>query len=360
MSNAHYFDGASARLHLVELASGDGHLTIAGAGIDRRCPLGQVRLAEPFIDAPSVLYLPDGGRCEVSDPAARADLADALGYRPSMVMRWQRHWYAALAALVLLLAVGAGIWWYVLPAAAEKIAANIPDSLDASIGASALKGLEKKLLLPSRLSEQRIDQLRALLAAVSPVAPRHPLRLLVRDAPLLGPNALALPDGTIVITDQMVLGVLGKDGDFDDAGRAALSGVLAHEIGHLQRRHSVRALARSSLTAAASAALFGDFSAVAAGIPAVLANLHYSRAMESEADQYAIDTLRAKGMATTPLADLLDWMGDVDEKSGARNMPAWMKQTLPYASSHPGTAERSVRLRRADDALPARNAAPAQ
>ena len=360
MSNAHYFDGASARLHLVEVASGDGHLTIDGGAIHQRCPLDQVRLAEPFLNAPAVLYLPDGARCEVADPAARAALADALGHRPSMVMRWQRHWYAALAALVLLLAAGAGIWWYVLPAAAEKIAANIPDSLDERIGASALKGLEARMFKPSTLSAPQIAALQAMLAQVAPARPRHPLRLLTRNAPLLGPNALALPDGTIVITDQMVLGVLGKDSDFDDAGRAALSGVLAHEIGHVQQRHSVRVLARSSLTAAASAALFGDFSAVAAGIPAVLANLHYSRAMESEADQYAIDTLRAKGLPATPLANLLDWLDEVDVKGGTRNLPAWMKQTLPYASSHPGTAERSVRLRQADGALPARNAAPAQ
>ena len=55
MSNAHYFDGASARLHLVEVASGDGHLTIDGGAIHQRCPLDQVRLAEPFLNYPVVL-----------------------------------------------------------------------------------------------------------------------------------------------------------------------------------------------------------------------------------------------------------------------------------------------------------------
>ena len=153
---------------------------------------------------PAVLYLPDGARCEVADPAARAALADALAYRPSMVMRWQRHWYAALAALVLLLAVGAGACGGTCCRRRRKrLPPTFPRRSTQSIGASALNGLETKLLKPSpwATNDRRIGRPCWRDRAG---APRHPLRLLVRDAPLLGPNALALPDGTIVITDQMV------------------------------------------------------------------------------------------------------------------------------------------------------------
>lgn len=349
MMNAQYFDGRSARLHPVELQASEGELRMAGAAIAGTYPVAQIRLAEPFANAPLVLYLPGGGRCEVStdDGAARAALTSALGYRSSLVVRCQRYWLATLAALVLLLALGALMWLYVLPLAAEQIADNIPASLDEQIGASALRGLQAKVLAPSRLSEQRIAELQGVLAEVAPAHPRHRLRLLVRNAPALGPNALALPDGTIVITDQMVRGIY-EAAVFTPAQRhAALAGVLAHEVGHVQGRHSVRVLARSSLTAAASAALFGDFSAVAAGIPAVLANLHYSRAMETAADSYAIDTLQRKGWSTAPLADLFDWLEQVNDASPEKTMPAWMRQSLPYGSSHPSSAERIARLRAA-------------
>ena len=201
MYNATYFDGASARLYPVGLHFGDGQLNIDGAGHGRRCALAEVRMAEPFQDAPAVLYLPGGGRCEVADPAARAALAEALGFRPSPVMRWQRHWYAALAALALLLVVIALTWIYVLPAAAETIAANLPASLDQSLGESALRSLEKRAFQPTTLSAADVAALQQQLVRVSPAQPRHPLHLLVRNAPLLGPNALALPDGTIIITD---------------------------------------------------------------------------------------------------------------------------------------------------------------
>jgi Zn-dependent protease with chaperone function len=345
--HALYFDGRSGARQPVQLQASEGLLQLHGATAQGSYKLSEVQLGEPFLHAPALLYLPDGGHCEVADAEARVALSQALAYRPSLVMRWQRHWYAALIALVLLLALGCAIWFYVLPAAAEKIAENIPASLDASIGASTLKGLEKKLLQPSRLSDQRIAQLQAVLNEVSPAAPRHPLRLLVRNSPLLGPNALALPDGTIVITDEMVRAMYEKSSFSPAEKHDALAGVLAHEIGHVQGRHSVRALARSSLVAAASAFLFGDFSAVAAGVPALLANLHYSRAMETEADSFAIASLKAKGLSTEPLAATFTWLDTVRDADPQRNAPSWMRQALPYASTHPGSAERIARLRAA-------------
>jgi hypothetical protein len=95
--------------------------------------------------------------------------------------------------------------------------------------------------------------------------------------------------------------------------------VLAREIGHVEGRHSARALARSSLAAALSAALFGDFSAVAAGAPAVLMNMRNSREMETEADSYAIATLNQRGLSLAPLADLFEALGQLGSKDDDDN-----------------------------------------
>lgn len=347
MHDALYFDGRSGTLQPVSLHASEGMLHLAGGAVSQVYRLAQLKLGEPFLQAPALLYLPDGGHCEVSDPASRAALVAALAWRPSLVMRWQRHWLAALAALALLLALAALLWWYVLPAAAERIAAGIPASMDERIGASALAGLDSKLLLPSRLSEPRIAELAAVLAEIAPAAPRHRLRLLLRNSPALGANALALPDGTIILTDQMVRGIYEQAALTPQESHDALAGVLAHEVGHVQGRHSVRVLARSSLTAAASAALLGDFSAVAAGVPAVLANLQYSRAMETEADSYAIAALRQKGWSTEALVKTFEWLDKVNQADPQHKMPSWMRQSLPYASSHPGNAERIAHLRAA-------------
>lgn len=345
MTSANYFDGHSARLTPVDLETRADGLRVTGGAIARDYGYAQARLAEPFATAPAMLYFADGAHCEVADRAGAAALAAALGYRNSFVMRWQQRWYAALAALVLLLACGGAFAVWGVPALAERIAAAIPPSLDARIGASAEAALEQKMLAPSRLSDERIAEVEHLLREIAPQHPRQPLRLLVRSAPRLGANALALPNGTIVVTDAMILRILANEPEFDDYRRAQLAGVLAHEIGHVQARHSVRVMARSSLTAAASAALFGDFSAVAAGVPAVLMNTQYSRAMETEADLFAMRLLRAHDLPTAPLADLFDALDDAQRADPEADLPRWMADKLAYVSSHPASDERSARLR---------------
>jgi predicted Zn-dependent protease len=346
MITASYFDGQTARLHPVELKPGAGALTVMGGAIAKQYAYQHVTLAEPFAQASTMLHFADGASCEVDAGHGQA-LADALGYRKPAVVRWQERWPAALLALVLLIASGAAIVKWGLPAVAEEIAAAIPPSLDKSLGETARRGLEGQLVEPSRLSEQRIAQVERILQSVVPASPRMPIRLMVRSSPRLGANALALPDGTIMVTDAMILLILGKAEDFDERQQAQLAGVLAHEIGHIEQRHSVRVLARSSLTAAASAALFGDFSAVAAGVPAVVMNTRYSREMESAADGYAIALLHAKGISPAPLADLFESLEKVDEADPAHGMPQWLTQTLSYVASHPASSERSERLRRA-------------
>ncbi|HBZ07557.1 MAG TPA: peptidase M48, partial [Massilia sp.] len=126
------------------------------------------------------------------------------------------------------------------------------------------------------------------------------------------------------------------------------AGVLAHEIGHVRLRHGTRVLAGSSLAAALSASLLGDFSGVAA-LPGVLASLSYSREMEAEADEYAIALLRKNGISTLPLADLFERMeyGPELEESG-KEAPGWIWEAAEsFMSSHPLSEERAERLREA-------------
>jgi predicted Zn-dependent protease len=142
-----------------------------------------------------------------------------------------------------------------------------------------------------------------------------------------------------------VLHILGKPADFDDASRAMLAGVLAHEIGHIEGRHSMNALTRGSLLAVLSATLFGDFSAVVAAAPALVINMDYSREMESRADQYAVARLRQQGLNPAALADLFDSLEEI--APGQASLPRWMQQAGNYLSSHPATAERTAAIRRA-------------
>jgi len=140
----------------------------------------------------------------------------------------------------------------------------------------------------------------------------------------------------------MVRLAFDKRNELDDIGQAELLGVIGHEVGHIERRHATRAMTGSSLTAAVSATLFGDFSAVAAGLPAVLTQMQYSRAMELEADDYAIGVLRRNGRDPDELADILEALER--QQPGERDVPRWLRRSMAYLSTHPDTAERIERL----------------
>jgi Zn-dependent protease with chaperone function len=349
MINANFFDGHDARLQPVGLDVRAGHLHVDAPGFERSYLLSTVVLAEPFERAPLMLRIGDA-TCEVpydpdSGPGRQALLA-ALGYSRSRVERWQARWPAALVALVLLLALlAAGFVWGV-PAAAERIAAHLPATVDTKLGEAALAGLEaRNLVARSRLSDESIAQVQALLPRILPAHPRMPIRLLMRASDQLGANALALPDGTIIVTDGLVRLAWNEDNQLDDDGTAELLGVLAHEVGHIERRHATRVMTGSSLTAALSATLFGDFSAVAAGVPAVLTQMQYSRAMELDADDYAVGILRREGLAPDALADALEALEL--QQPGEADVPRWMRQSMAYLSTHPATADRTARLRAA-------------
>jgi Zn-dependent protease with chaperone function len=237
-----------------------------------------------------------------------------------------------------------------VPAAADFVAARLPASVDTKLGRVALAGMVKQgMLAPSHLSDERIADVLALLPRAKVLQlnahPRVPLRLLVRASDTLGANAFALPDGTIVVTDRMVRLAMNRRNELDDVGRARLLGVIGHEVGHIELRHATRAMTGSSLTAAVSATLFGDFSAVAAGLPAVLTQMQYSRAMELEADDYAVTVLRRNGLAPDALADALAALERAH--AGDDNTPRWLKRSMGYLSTHPATSERIARLRNA-------------
>jgi predicted Zn-dependent protease len=147
-----------------------------------------------------------------------------------------------------------------------------------------------------------------------------------RGGKVLGANAFALPDGTIVITDELVALLDGHDD--------TLLGVFGHEYGHVHRRDGMRALARLALVSMATGVALGDFSTVLAGVPALLAQLGYSRDAEREADEMAARVLTASGRRPEVMTVLF-------ERLGERRGRAEERGGLPIAlASHPRDDER--------------------
>jgi Zn-dependent protease with chaperone function len=342
---AQYFDGRSAKSHTVVLTLDGSRLTLRGEAVAREDDITTLRVSEPMGAAPQLVSYPDGAHCEVRDHAGIARLLAASHYQDSWVVRIQTRWrWAAAAVVATVVLVFAGFHWG-LPAASEFIAFQMPEKVLTQLGSGTLGMLDRGFFEPSKLPQERRQQLTDALARLMPpggATPRYTLHF--RDGGAVGANALALPDGTIVVTDQLV-----KLAQHDEE----IIAVLAHELGHIDRRHGLRMLIQGSIVAFVVSWYIGDVSSVAAGAPTLLLQARYSRDHEREADSYGAALLKANGISPRRLADMLAKLeaahraksakGDKDEKAEApsdQEKAARRSGIGDYLASHPATRER--------------------
>lgn len=332
-----YYDGLSSRPHSVELELDDaGVVHLYGLAAPRSHPVSSIRVSPRIGDTVRSITFPDDARAESRDH----DALDALGARAGhgKALHWvhlvESRWKSALlAAGILVLFIAAGVRWGI-PVAAKRLAEAIPPALAYDLGKSTLVILDRTVLSPSTLKAERRAELVESFRDMARKYPELPLRLQFRRG--LGANAFALPDGTVVATDELV--ELASD------DREILA-VLAHEIGHVHHRHSLRVALESSSIAMLVSAYLGDLgqiSTLSASLPAAYAQAHYSREHEVEADGFAFDYMAKAGIPHHHFADIL-------EKLEAKNLGEKRSDDdgTSYLASHPPTAARIERFRKA-------------
>lgn len=294
--NAAYFDGHSSRRQSCTLHADARHLTLVHAdGRSAQLPWSQITVSEPQGRAPRTLRLPGEDYCEVAQGAALDALLAAGGKRNSMVVRAQHRWRGALLALASVALVMMAAYQYALPAVAAWSAPRVPAGFSQQLSDELLSQLdEHKITRPSTLPASRQRVLREAFSEWAADAPR--LRLHFRSAPGIGPNAFALPDGQIVVFDELI--ALARN-DVD------VLAVLAHEAGHVHHHHGLRQAIQSSVIGLVVGAWLGDVSSVLSGLTSVLLTSNYSREFESEADAYALRLLAKRGLDGEPMAFML-------------------------------------------------------
>lgn len=328
---ADYYDGHSARAHRVTLALVDGRLAVDGDGIRRREALADLRVSEPMGAAPRLVKFSDGAHCEVRDHAGFAALLEESGHRDGWVVRMQERWRWALAAVAISVVAVFSAYRWGLPAVSEWLAFRMPEQAMAKLAGGSMDILDRTLLSPSKLPparQQALTRAFSRLAIPDDAQPVH--RILFRDGGRVGANAFALPDGSIVMTDQLVA-LAGHDEE--------ILAVLAHELGHVQRRHSLRMLIQGSIVGFVVAWYVGDVGSVAAGLPTLILETGYSREHEREADAFAARMLRLNALSPGRLADMLAKL-EAAHRGGEDTETGDADKAMDYLSSHPATRER--------------------
>jgi Zn-dependent protease with chaperone function len=328
MLQADYYDGRTTRRSPVQLQLAAGMLRVSGAGVERHEELAQLRISERLGSAPRLIRFADGAFCEVRDFAQLEALLLQARVGDGQVDRWQRGWSVPLLSLILLAAICFSAYRWGLPWSAAWFAQRTPESVVQAISRQALASLDQGVLKPSALPAGRQQQLRegleALRAPQGAALPPH--QLLFRSSPAIGPNAISLPDGSIILFDELV-----KLADNDQQ----IYGVLGHELGHVHHRHGLRMLLQATVLGSFTAWWFGDFSSLLVVAPTLLLQARYSQAFETEADAYAVSLMRDNHIEPLRLAEILEKLTAVHGDKKDEHFK-WQD----YLSSHPATDAR--------------------
>ena len=102
--------------------------------------------------------------------------------------------------------------------------------------------------------------------------PNQAFSLLFYHEGLISPNAFALPNGNLLVTNE-ISKLLSED---------ELTTILIHEMGHVLYKHGLRSLIEGSIIWALLLSISGNTNW--AGLPTALLTNGYSRDFETEAD----------------------------------------------------------------------------
>lgn len=325
-ARAVFFDGTSNRKREVELRLGETLDIVEGGDVLARWPYDAIRRA----DGVGPLRLRRAGervlaRLEIHDPQLQEQviaLCPSLNAASAPSHTWRIVGWS-LAAVCSIVAVAV----FGVPLIADRLAPLVPFAMERRIGEAVDK--QVGIVFGDKICNSdegqaalavMIDRLKVAGNAVRPFQ----ARVLASQVP----NAVALPGGRIYLLDGLLQKAQGPD---------EIAGVLAHEIGHVEHRDSLRKLIQTGGTSFLIGLLFGDLTGGSAMIfvgRSVL-DASYSREAETKADAFATATMHRLGRSARPMGELLVRL------TGA-------KETATILDSHPVSADRLARMTKDD------------
>ncbi|HEY9721983.1 MAG TPA: M48 family metallopeptidase [Oscillatoriaceae cyanobacterium] len=283
---ASYYDGLSAERHDVTVHAHALGLTITKAD-GTRLEWSAAELRQTQGDLPGEPCRLEragtiGEALVVRDDGFAAELRRVVPGAKVKSVNKLPAWRLAIAA-VLVAGFVAAAYFFAVPALADQLVRFVPVSWEEALGDHVVSSMKESDFCHDPRMLGAVREIVDKLIAAGPKTPYH-YKVYVFDTEQI--NAFAAPGGDIVV----FTGLLKRTDSPEE-----LAGVLAHELQHVQRRHTTRALIRgASLNLLISAMTGSDtgFGKVV-GTAGDLGMLRYSRSDEAEADRRGMELLEA-------------------------------------------------------------------
>ncbi len=287
--------------------------------------LSEVSIDPPLGSAPRRMTFPDGTLFETDD---HEGVHAFTGETRGSILHELEQFRPRLIALVLscILAIWV-LWRFGLDIIVTAAIALTPPVVVAQIDSGTLSTIDLTMAEKTQLENTEQNKVREIFDRLLAQIDKDEIatsdfKLLFRSMPEVGPNAFALPNGTIVITDEFV-------DQFDEED--VLAGVLGHEMGHVIEKHGLRQTYRSLSIYILVAFLAGETGPFIEDLLLegnLIMSLAYSREHESSADQFGLRLVQDAGFDPAGLKKFFIWMS---EREG--EPPQWL-------STHPSSVER--------------------
>ena len=309
-----------------------GDMLIIEGPLPQRVAAGQLRARSGGADDDALFldWQADGLRCSAM-LAGRAEQQQLLAQAPPVLQpqlrRWQRRviaqhakWNSVIGG-TLALVLGLLLFVWQSERVAGWLAAQVPVSTEQKLGESGLK----QIRLQSRLTQEgpAAEALQAIGARITQGS-RYDYRWYIKSDDSV--NAFAMPGGVVVVHTALIEQTQSAE---------ELAGVLAHEVQHIEQRHSLQQMIHSAGWAAVLMVTLGDVSAFSAILLHQAGSLRHSRQLESAADLAGVQALVKADISPAGMRSFFERM--------ERDMP----ESIALLSSHPLPAERVAQIEQA-------------
>lgn len=210
----------------------------------------------------------------------------------------------------------------------EQTAIFVPRSAEAAIGDRALEAMAMEFKPCQDVEAERL--LSKIIDDLLSHQDDKDMKVTVHLYKTKTSNAFALPGNNMAVLTGFLKEVETEQ---------EISGVLAHEIGHIAHRDAIKYMMQQLGLTALFSFSGGDSSSITK-FTATLSGLSYSREKELAADAYAKEIMTKGGYGTQGLINFLGRMEDTDSE-----MLKQLQTNLSFLSTHPETAERLERLK---------------